>query len=152
MQQQVETKATVNTLDTYVLLFLSPKWCWCAAKYQYISFSKTGIFTNIIPKNVMLAQSLIFSLHVIYWGNIFPMFCISKEVAGKQMENTIMNWNVLFKNCLSAVVKLTPSSWQQITTVRTLCHMFKSATKAGVVSWNLRFEDSVNRMAWRIKE
>lgn len=33
-----------------------------------------------------------------------------------QMENTVTNWHVLFKKCLSAVVKLTLSAEQQIIT------------------------------------
>ena len=42
------------------------------------------------------------------------------------MENTVMNWHVLFKTCLSAVVKLTLSAWQQIITFCMFCCMLEA--------------------------
>lgn len=67
------------------------------------------------------------------------MFRMYADGEKKQMESTIMNWNVLFKNCLSAVVKLTLSSWQQITTVWVLClHAASPASRSRAAGdWEL---------------
>lgn len=106
------------------------KWAWerLSPAREGSPFSKIAVYCFAHFQNIIFSKSLMQGTGSVNWTFVATFLkCLGWSVGkGKththtQMENTVVNWHVLFKNCLSAVVKLTLSAWQQIITFCMFC-------------------------------